>query len=350
MSRNIDIFSEPYAIVFAGGGARGAWQIGVWKALREKFGNHAEAVSGTSVGALNAALYAMSPDDPTPAENIWTESIQKYPIITQWPELVNKVVTGVLATGSFIADLFSQQNKIRRSNEHLRSVIQEGIKGRTFHLPTYICAYDRNEKVSRFPQIDTDAMDEERRCEWLLASTAIPYIFPSIKIDGVEYSDGGFGWDHALRVKKSDLDNLKNVPLKPIEDLENIKNVFVLTLSQNEETFWQKANPDFNIIPIMPNKELGFALDFSKDHITEIMNQGFEDGQKWLKNKGRLIINAANLNQVHKIGEEIEACKKIFEGIKSLREELLADYNSEFKNALERYNNHKTEENKKELN
>ena len=44
------------AIVFSGGGARGAYQIGVWKALR-KLNMKFDIVTGTSVGAFNGALY-----------------------------------------------------------------------------------------------------------------------------------------------------------------------------------------------------------------------------------------------------------------------------------------------------
>ena len=43
------------AIVLAGGGSRGAYQIGVWKALRE-MGIDYQLVTGTSVGALNGVL------------------------------------------------------------------------------------------------------------------------------------------------------------------------------------------------------------------------------------------------------------------------------------------------------
>lgn len=43
------------AIVLSGGGARGAYQIGVWKALK-KLDIKYDIVTGTSVGALNAAL------------------------------------------------------------------------------------------------------------------------------------------------------------------------------------------------------------------------------------------------------------------------------------------------------
>lgn len=55
-------------LVFAGGGAKGAYQIGVWKALKEK-GIQIDAVSGASIGAFNATLFAGN--DFEKAENIW---------------------------------------------------------------------------------------------------------------------------------------------------------------------------------------------------------------------------------------------------------------------------------------
>lgn len=46
-------------LVLSGGGARGAWQIGIWKALRELGLDHQVGlVVGTSVGALNGAFFA----------------------------------------------------------------------------------------------------------------------------------------------------------------------------------------------------------------------------------------------------------------------------------------------------
>ena len=43
------------AIVLSGGGAKGAYEIGVWKALRKLSINY-DIVCGTSVGALNGVL------------------------------------------------------------------------------------------------------------------------------------------------------------------------------------------------------------------------------------------------------------------------------------------------------
>lgn len=47
-------------LVLSGGGAKGAYQVGVLKALRE-LGTRIDAVSGASIGALNGGVLASSP-------------------------------------------------------------------------------------------------------------------------------------------------------------------------------------------------------------------------------------------------------------------------------------------------
>ena len=60
--------SRESGLVLEGGGAKGSFQIGAWRALREA-GIKIKGVSGVSVGALNGALICM--DDPEKAEDIW---------------------------------------------------------------------------------------------------------------------------------------------------------------------------------------------------------------------------------------------------------------------------------------
>ena len=62
--------SKEYGLVLDGGGARGAYQIGAWKALHEA-GVRIRGIAGTSVGALNGALICMG--DVDEAERIWKE-------------------------------------------------------------------------------------------------------------------------------------------------------------------------------------------------------------------------------------------------------------------------------------
>ena len=45
-----------YGLVLAGGGTKGAYEVGAWKALRE-LGVDITAIVGTSIGAINGALF-----------------------------------------------------------------------------------------------------------------------------------------------------------------------------------------------------------------------------------------------------------------------------------------------------
>ena len=67
MKLQLDLTKE-YGLVLEGGGAKGSYQIGAWKALKEA-GISIKGVSGASVGALNGALICM--DSLELAEYIW---------------------------------------------------------------------------------------------------------------------------------------------------------------------------------------------------------------------------------------------------------------------------------------
>ena len=64
-----------FGLSLAGGGGLGSYQIGVWKALREyEIDKRIDALSGTSVGILNACLIAQNDYDI--AEYIWKNEIE----------------------------------------------------------------------------------------------------------------------------------------------------------------------------------------------------------------------------------------------------------------------------------
>ena len=48
---------KPYGLILAGGGAKGAYQIGAWKAMRE-LDIEFEAKAGATIGAINEAMIA----------------------------------------------------------------------------------------------------------------------------------------------------------------------------------------------------------------------------------------------------------------------------------------------------
>ena len=59
MFNKLRFWKKPYCLVLGGGGNKGVYQMGVWKALREDH-IRIEAIIGTSVGSVNAAFMASS--------------------------------------------------------------------------------------------------------------------------------------------------------------------------------------------------------------------------------------------------------------------------------------------------
>lgn len=55
-------------LVLAGGGAKGSYQVGAYRALKE-LGWQPDIITGTSVGCLNAALFVL--DKVSEAEELW---------------------------------------------------------------------------------------------------------------------------------------------------------------------------------------------------------------------------------------------------------------------------------------
>ena len=69
--------ASPIGLVLSGGGAKGAYEVGVWQAFHEAvLAGDVAAISGTSIGAVNAALFASWPD-PKGAERLWLENLGK---------------------------------------------------------------------------------------------------------------------------------------------------------------------------------------------------------------------------------------------------------------------------------
>ena len=76
---------EKLGLVLAGGGGKGAYEIGVWQALRDLgLEPSVAAVSGTSVGALNAALFATG--DLERARTVWRDLSPAHILFSPDPE------------------------------------------------------------------------------------------------------------------------------------------------------------------------------------------------------------------------------------------------------------------------
>lgn len=161
------------AFVFAGGSSLGAIQVGMLKALMAH-GFQADMVVGSSVGAINAAYFA---GDPTPAGVARLEAI--------WRGMRRADVFPTHAIGGLIG-LFSQRGYMIHSGG-LARLLERHLPFQRLEeapLPCHIIATDMLEGI------------EIRLCtgsavQALLASAAIPGVFPAVQMDGRHVVDGG---------------------------------------------------------------------------------------------------------------------------------------------------------------
>jgi NTE family protein len=260
--------ARKHAVVLSGGGANGAYEIGILKALLEGhspatggFAIEPEIFSGTSVGSYNAA-YLVSRADSTGVnavselEKIWETRIAKIPTrasngayrlranITELADL-NVLLTeplsvpsNLLADGAFfMQDWYSRMVHFFQSKEPvsrrvvklvdfstlfcvepLQSLVRETIDLRKLRgnkkRSLIIAATDwENGQVRLFGHLAESAarrasekmktfnlLDDNTGHKAILASTAIPGIFPPVEIFNTLFVDGGI---------------LMNTPLSP---------------------------------------------------------------------------------------------------------------------------------------
>jgi NTE family protein len=161
------------AFVLAGGGSRGAVQVGMLGELVER-GIRADRVFGASVGAINGAAYAGNPSQ---------EGIERMAGI--WRALKGTDVFPRSALHGPWA--FLQKRASVHSNSGLRAIIEAGIDFESLQDTTI-----------PFEVVTTSLTDGRERwithgnaVEAILASSAIPSIFPPVVIDGDVLVDGG---------------------------------------------------------------------------------------------------------------------------------------------------------------
>jgi NTE family protein len=161
------------ALVLAGGGVRGAVQIGMLQVLAEH-GFVPDRIYGSSVGAVNGVAFA---GDPT----------------RRGVERMTEIWTGLTRDNVYPQSrlhgpwLYLQQRDSVYSNSGLRAIIEEGV------------AFERLEDaVIPVEVVATSLTDGRERwftygsvVEAVLASSAVPAIFPPIEIDGERFIDGG---------------------------------------------------------------------------------------------------------------------------------------------------------------
>lgn len=209
------------ALYLAGGGARGAYQAGVLKAIDHILQTKTlpfNSVSGVSVGSVNAVVLAENADNFPEAvnklESIWSE-IHCQQIYKASNYELSKSVMKNLSTliikhrqSGHLLDTTPLKHFLEETIDYSR-IEQNIISG---HLETFevlAACYETHQTTSFYTNNQTDFEDwayprhaSQRATitpEHILASSALPLFFPPVGLNGFHYGDGSVGLVSPLR-------------------------------------------------------------------------------------------------------------------------------------------------------
>ncbi len=255
------------AVVLSGGGTRGAYELGVWRAFRE-IGIDYQIVTGTSIGSINGALMAVN--DYKQCEEMWANLVME-----------DMMVDGITITNT-MEDFYNQK-------QGLLSFLKKYVKNKGIDNSPFSDFVKKNLDEDRirkskidyglvtvkFPSLEP-FMHSKKDIpkgllkEFVIASSSVFPAFPMHKIGEETYVDGCYH------------DNLP-IDLAVEMGAEDIIAVDLHTTPQHPNY----AKRPF-VKTILPTHDLGGILDFDKTLMKRNTSLGYWDTLKAFgKLKGR---------------------------------------------------------------
>ncbi|MYM36267.1 patatin-like phospholipase family protein [Duganella sp. FT50W] len=188
-------------LVLQGGGALGAYQLGVYQALHEA-GVEPDWVIGTSIGAINGAIIAGNPPERRldQLREFWQRMERNSFGFTAMPRvLANAITLGQGIPAFFEPNLASWWNPDAHVGvEHASFYLTTPLRNTLEELVDFDVLNDKRMRLTvgavnarNGAMRYFDSRNEPLCVEHVMASGALPPAFPAIRIDGEPYWDGG---------------------------------------------------------------------------------------------------------------------------------------------------------------
>jgi NTE family protein len=203
-------------LVMTGGGARAAFQVGCVRALYEileKKNNLFDVISGNSAGGINSTYLAANCEDWDLAtrhlNELWMRvkpqniyDLRKRTITDLGLKWVSGTVFGGLTPkGSTVNHLLDTTPLKNLADKEINfSQISKNIENKklygislsttNYNTGTNVVFYDGPPEIKDWARSDRFSWRTKLKVEHLMASSAIPFFFPPVKIDDSYYGDG----------------------------------------------------------------------------------------------------------------------------------------------------------------
>lgn len=310
---------DSLALVLSGGGAKGAYEVGVWQALEETgVASNVTAISGTSVGALNAALFATR---PTAAETLWLENMEDVFTLNtnrvgetvqktldtvaesmriaektgeKWRGWVHFILSSTLrvAENTVVATETDTEREGYIDSSRLAAALDANLPAAwNANAPDVYATAVKKDAGKAAETWKLNGMTHGERILALRASAAIPFGFDTVRIAGKTYVDGGWEW------KGGD-----NLPIAPIlANHPEIKTVIVIHLDDVEHLSVARRDrvraaanaAGVPLVEIIPSEDIGGLVfgwqgvfDASPETVRHLIELGRKDAREKLREVG----------------------------------------------------------------
>ncbi len=268
------LLPTPVGFVLGGGGALGAVQVGMLRALLER-GIRPDLVTGTSVGSFNGAVLASNPDTALERlDRFWRSSRRQdlFPLRGLRP---------ILHWRRTHQSFYPNDGLIRA----IRAVLDDFPTIESLRLPYGAVAID---VVSGAPILFRSGSLESA----LLASAAIPGLFPPVQREGRLYYDGGLGNNVPMRdaVAMGAQSLVVLDTTSPTADLAaptGLMDLFSYVTEVYARQMIVRDLAELSHIPILypPSPAPGSMSSLDLDHTIELLESSYHDTIEYLSLK-----------------------------------------------------------------
>lgn len=255
------------ALVLAGGGSLGSYEVGAIKALNQ-LGYHFDIVTGTSIGALNGAFVYLGEEDRL--EKLWfnitPEKVMKSGTNLSKEYIINNR-NNVLSEYANWLKVYITKGSLGADISPFKQYVKEGIdltkrKDSKIKFSVTCSLFPTLKKIN----VDMNKITDDKFLPYLHASSACFPIFPVETIDGTKYVDGFYN---------------DNLPMRLAIDLGATEIIAIdmrlFSLEPTDKFFIDLPNVKY----IAPYKSLGSMMDFSQPVIRRNMQLGYWDTMKY---------------------------------------------------------------------
>jgi NTE family protein len=287
-------------LVLAGGGAKGAYELGVLDYLAE-IGTRVDAIAGTSIGALNGAVLAGEPSlflGVQKLAELWERFATRSGArpFSDAELLLDEAGLAIEDTRRQMRRLAPRLRALRRNRQLLEELVDEAVDfegirvGRPFWAATYPLIDSRRVPAPRRYALEVlrklrgaqatihplNDRPESVIREVVLASAALPFLFPARIVDDCAHIDGGLG-GHGDKT-----------PVRAFAEQEHCDLIVVVHLHPEavvpSPTTSHLTRIDIRpSVPITPPGPLGWLtamLAFSPDRVQAMRSLGYNDARR----------------------------------------------------------------------